>query len=214
MEMTQASGTEVLFRPCRPEDVDEAVPLIHSSGPEAFDYVFCARRQGQAMDFLRAAFVEGRSEFGYQQNTALVRGGRVVGIGAVREASQNLSFMLAATRAIFRDYGPWGGCVTIARGLRCERVIQPPQKGVGLIYGVAIAPDLRGQGLGRQLMSRLIERVRHLNVPAAVLDVRVSNHRAKGLYRSLGFEEAGFRHGGFRSQFGYVEDHIHMRLDF
>ena len=28
------------FRPARPEDVDAAVPLIYSSGPDAFDYAF------------------------------------------------------------------------------------------------------------------------------------------------------------------------------
>ena len=46
------------FRPCRPGDIDAALPLIISSGPEAFGYVFNDQREDQLAAFLRRAFQE------------------------------------------------------------------------------------------------------------------------------------------------------------
>ena len=40
------------FRPCRPGDIDAALPLIISSGPEAFGYVFNDQREDQLAAFL------------------------------------------------------------------------------------------------------------------------------------------------------------------
>ncbi len=133
--------TEIAFRPCQPSDVDAAVPLIYSSGPAAFDYVFCDRSAEQSLAFLRQTFVRGKSEFGYQQHTAVLQANRVVGIGAVRTADQNWGFTLAAATEIMRFYGVAGGLRTIRRGLKIEQVIQPPKGKVGILYHLAVAPD-------------------------------------------------------------------------
>jgi [ribosomal protein S18]-alanine N-acetyltransferase len=65
----------------------------------------------------------------------------------------------------------------------------------GELANVAITPRLRGKGLGRLLMTRVIEVARTRGVEALYLEVRVSNAPAADLYQSLGFTEVGVRKG-------------------
>jgi hypothetical protein len=57
------------------------VPLIYSSGPAAFDFVFATEKHS-AQDFLRTAFIDGAGEFGFRNHTVAVAKNIVVGIGA------------------------------------------------------------------------------------------------------------------------------------
>lgn len=58
---------------------------------------------------------------------------------------------------------------------------------------IAVAPALRGEGLGTALMLELLEEARRGGARVATLDVRVSNELAQRLYARLGFTEAGRR---------------------
>ncbi len=61
------------------------------------------------------------------------------------------------------------------------------------ITNIAILPDCRGMGLGRQLVAEVIEQARLLGVNFVTLEVRPSNEAALSLYRSFGFEVKGKR---------------------
>ena len=65
----------------------------------------------------------------------------------------------------------------------------------GELANVAIVPRLRGKGLGRFLMTRVLQIAKERGVEALYLEVRVSNAAALELYRSLGFVEVGLRKG-------------------
>ena len=78
-----------------------------------------------------------------------------------------------------------------------------------LIIGVAKAWQRRG--LGRKLLSNLIESARGTFV-CVHLEVRASNAPARALYDALGFEEVGRRRNYYRTESGR-EDAILMRLD-
>ncbi len=56
---------------------------------------------------------------------------------------------------------------------------------------IAVAPALRGEGLGTALMLELLQEARRGEARVATLDVRVSNELAQRLYARLGFAEAG-----------------------
>lgn len=201
---------EISFRPCRPEDADIAVPLIHSSGPAAFNYVFCDSAERQSQEFLRHAFVRGRSEFGYRQHCAAVIDGNVVGVGAVRDASQNLPFTFAAFRDIAGFYSPLAAARSITRGLRTERVIQPPKAGVGIIYHLAVAEGYRGRGIGQQMLEQLLEQMRAQQITTAALDVAATNPRARALYERMGFVPQQTLSAQLQSRFGHVVEHTYM----
>lgn len=56
------------------------------------------------------------------------------------------------------------------------------------ITNLAVVPDWQGQGLGRLLLHLLKEVALSENAASMSLEVRVSNERAKMLYRKVGFE--------------------------
>lgn len=202
--------SDITFRPCVAQDVDLAIELIYSSGPAAFNYVFCQKGETQALDFLRQAFVAGDSEFGFQQHIAIERDGTMVGLGAVRFAEQQSGFTATAFKHIWSFYSLFSALPVLFRGLRTERVIPPPQAEAGLLYHVAIAASERGQGLGERLVERLIDQIKAHGFNTAVLDVAASNPRAYVLYKRLGFKDVRTRKGGLKSAFGEVVDHTLM----
>src|SRR6188768_1117947 len=59
------------------------------------------------------------------------------------------------------------------------------------LMNIAVAPEHRGSGVAGRLMKRLIAEARG-NLPFT-LEVRVSNHRAIGMYERFGFRSAGVR---------------------
>ncbi len=56
---------------------------------------------------------------------------------------------------------------------------------------VAVLPDYRGHGIGRQLMQTCIERARDEGGEWVALQVRTDNAPARHLYLSLGFQQTG-----------------------
>ncbi|NQD66393.1 ribosomal protein S18-alanine N-acetyltransferase [Bacillus haikouensis] len=61
------------------------------------------------------------------------------------------------------------------------------------ITNVAVLPEYRGQGLGEDLMMRIMEISKEVGARVMTLEVRVSNVAAKGLYRKMGFQDGGIR---------------------
>ena len=58
---------------------------------------------------------------------------------------------------------------------------------------IAVAPELRKQGLGRKLMVELLTRSREKGATCSTLEVRASNTPAIKMYEGLGFVSAGVR---------------------
>ena len=58
---------------------------------------------------------------------------------------------------------------------------------------IAVHPDWRRRGLGRQLLLALLERGKALGCVSATLEVRPSNAAALALYQGQGFEAAAMR---------------------
>ena len=61
------------------------------------------------------------------------------------------------------------------------------------ILNVAVDPDHRHKGVGRELMRHLVKTARSLSARAVTLEVRESNQSAKRLYEGSGFLLAGVR---------------------
>jgi ribosomal-protein-alanine N-acetyltransferase len=63
----------------------------------------------------------------------------------------------------------------------------------GHILDVAVAPDLRGAGVGRLLVQQVLDDCRLGGASFVSLEVRASNFSAIGLYKKMGFAEVGRR---------------------
>ena len=61
------------------------------------------------------------------------------------------------------------------------------------INNLAIHPDFRGRGLGKRLLSAVLDEAARLGAPHATLEVRRSNEPARRLYEQAGFAIAGVR---------------------
>ena len=61
------------------------------------------------------------------------------------------------------------------------------------VTNVAIAPEMRGQHLGRYLFYAMMVKAYEHGAERMTLEVRETNARAQNLYKSFGFEKEGFR---------------------
>ena len=199
------------FRPAAAADVEAAVPLIHSSGPDAFEYVFAVPGMGDAQAFLRHAFVDGAGEFGWRNHVIGVLDGVVVAAGAGFGGATKWPFTLAAARQILGHYGWRHAAGVIARGLRVESVIPPPTGAMYYLGHLGVSPSLRGKGIGAALVEHLLDITpAHAGGPV-VLDVATTNPDAQRLYQRLGFEVVAERRSALANAQGRVPDHRRMQ---
>jgi [ribosomal protein S18]-alanine N-acetyltransferase len=63
------------------------------------------------------------------------------------------------------------------------------------LLNITVTPDWQGQGHGQGLMAALQRHARRLGLATVWLEVREGNHRARALYRRLGYAEVGLRRG-------------------
>lgn len=73
-------------------------------------------------------------------------------------------------------------------GLLC-----PPGSGEADVQTIAVDPEHRSHGLGRQLMTLLLEQAQNRRAKNIFLEVRADNDKAIALYASLGFDEIAIR---------------------
>jgi ribosomal protein S18 acetylase RimI-like enzyme len=200
-----------LFRPAAASDVEAAVPLIHSSGPAAFDYVFAVPDVGDAQAFLRRAFVDGAGEFGWRNHVVGELDGAVVAVGAGYGGDTKWPFTLAAARQIVRHYGWRHAPGVIGRGLRTESVIPPPAGDLYYLGHLGVSPALRGKGAGTALVAHLLAQRPAAALGPVVLDVAVTNPDAQRLYQRLGFVVTAERPSTLANPQGRVPGHRRMQ---
>jgi ribosomal protein S18 acetylase RimI-like enzyme len=199
------------FRAASPADVAEAVPLIYSSGPEAFDYVFDNGAPRGAQEFLRFAYLQGAGEFGWRNHVVGQIDGQVVAAAAAFDGRALLQFTIANALQILRFYGPIQSWAVLVRGLRTETIIRPPRAEEYYLGHVGVRPELRGQGIGARFMRHLLEGLDVDRHRCAVLDVAETNPRAQLLYERLGFTVEARRVSTLGNLRGRVVDHYRMR---
>jgi ribosomal protein S18 acetylase RimI-like enzyme len=200
----------LIIRPCTAEDVDDIIPLMFSAGPDAFRFVFSVNSELEALDFLRTSFVKGDGEFGYKDHFVAVDNDEVVALVGMRSAQDNLKYTLSAASSIFKFYGLFNGLRVVSRGLRFERIVSPPHKGVLCLHNLGVKEGLRGKGYGRQLIAWFVQQAGEQNVKAVGLDVAETNPRAKALYLGLGFTVKSVTQGKLSNKYGRGVTHEYM----
>lgn len=78
------------------------------------------------------------------------------------------------------------------------------------VTNLAVVPDWQSQGVGRRLLDLLIHVAAKERIPSITLEVRVSNEKAKSLYKKMGFQILGVKKNYYH---GDGEDALDMRLD-
>lgn len=65
----------------------------------------------------------------------------------------------------------------------------------GHILNIAVKPEYQNRGIGRKILSDLMEHGKNRGITAFTLEVRASNIKAKSLYERMGFRCVGVRKG-------------------
>jgi len=202
----------VTFRPSRPDDAEALVPLTYSSGPAAFSYVFSHRTRIAAQEFLYRTLQQPAGEFGYGCHVTGELDGEIVAAGASFGADAALPYFFAALRQIVGHYGIGQSIGVSRRGLQVEAMIKPPKDGEHAILHLGVAPEMRGRGIGEQLVHHLLGIGREAGRTTAVLDVSVENPRAQALYERLGFVVTKEYPSRLENDTAHVPDHRRMEL--
>jgi ribosomal-protein-alanine acetyltransferase len=80
------------------------------------------------------------------------------------------------------------------------------------ILNISVAPEEQGQGIGRKMLTHLIDVARSHKTETVFLEVRPSNTGAIALYEKMGFNEIGIRKGYYPAQNGR-EDALMLALE-
>ena len=80
------------------------------------------------------------------------------------------------------------------------------------ILNVCLRDEYRGRGFARKMLVFLLDRARASGMREAFLEVRPSNSVAARLYRSMGFEQVGVRHGYYQATVGREDAAVLRRL--
>lgn len=80
------------------------------------------------------------------------------------------------------------------------------------VLNLCIDPARQGQGLGRQLLQRMLEMAVTLHADTAYLEVRESNQVAQGLYESIGFNQVGQRRNYYPAQKGEEDALVYAKV--
>jgi len=80
------------------------------------------------------------------------------------------------------------------------------------ILNICVNPESRRRGIGRSLLTHMLELARAHEADIAVLEVRVSNHIAIKLYQDMGFNEVGVRKAYYPDANKGTEDAIILAL--
>lgn len=94
----------------------------------------------------------------------------------------------------------------IAGYIGCHIVLEE-----GYIANVAVAPEWRRRGVGRQLVQALLAEAQANGLAFVTLEVRASNRAAQGLYHACGFVCVGRRPGFYQNP---PEDAVLMTREF
>lgn len=103
----------------------------------------------------------------------------------------------------FDDSGSLVGIATFMR----ENSLKTAHK--GNVYGMYVAPEMRGKGLGKSLMLELIRKTRDCDGLEQInLTVVSKNDSAKKLYMSVGFEVYGVEQNALKFNGQYFDEDL------
>jgi ribosomal protein S18 acetylase RimI-like enzyme len=188
----QTSGVAAWqFRTARAADAHVCAPLIFASGVSEFGY-FLGEPADICTAFLRSAFASRFGRFSWRRHrVAVAADGTVISLMAAHDGRSILFDDAHIALMLFLFFGARRTVGMLLRGLYLHSELPAPARAQTLLAHCATHESARGNGV----FSALMEDVLGARLPGGrcnrqiVLDVLISNMRARDLYRRLGFVE-------------------------
>lgn len=179
--------TQIKFRRAQPLDVNDAVPLIYSSGMPEFDYGFSCDNH-KAIDFLTTVYTDGSGFFGWRNHVVATANNTVIGIAACYSGDDYLRLSLELISQVVHFYPPQSVPYVLWRMHLLQSRMPKPGKLMHYVANFGVRSDMRGKHVGSTLLLNQIITARELGKIVMALDVSVDNPRAQTLYERLGFK--------------------------
>jgi len=193
-------------------DAPFVAPLIYSSGPELYDFIYKTGRV-DPKQFIEFEFRSGRGFCGYRNVTVVMQGDEVVATGCFFDGNQHKSLSLGSLVNMFLFFGPLEGWSVLARSLHIKSVMKRPRGGELYLSNLGVSPACRGRGIGAALMQSKVNEAKSRGYTRFGLDVAITNPRAENLYQRLGLKFVKQkRFSGLREPY-VVPDSKKMELD-
>jgi ribosomal protein S18 acetylase RimI-like enzyme len=202
-----------------PSDARWLAELIYLSGPENLQGVFSGHhadltatvRKKICIDYLCHAVGVASCQFGFQQQFVIRYQRRPVGCVSYWQYPLSDNFKKATLTSL----------VTHFSGLECANILQNSQHLASLVTvptqqqlsigHLAVALDMRRQGIAKTLLSFCQQQAKKLGKSELILDLAANNRTALTLYQGFGFEQVGIsKPNDTGVQLG-LASHIHMR---
>lgn len=153
-----------MLRSLRKYTLDPNAPMLTTSSAITIRHAVRADAD-QIVEIEASAFLED-DRFSARQIKRMIDNPRAIMIVA-QEQHENQPRILGWSVALIRNHRRWRS---------------------GRIYAVAVAHPAKGRGIGRALVTTLIDRLADADITRVYLEVRADNTPAMTLYESLGFE--------------------------
>ena len=189
---SEAKEGGIIIRPARLQEASLGAQLMFYAGP-SYMLAFFGKTEDKAVGVLRRMFPLPGHMTSYSYAFVAEDKGKVVGLfsgldGKSWRTSGQASWM----------YGPvWWIAAPLWQIPRMieafddfRKAVPPVSNEEYYIEHLAVLPELRGQGIGKQLMEFAENQARASGLKRVVLDVEIENEGARQFYQRLGFQEA------------------------
>ena len=177
------------IRAAKAHDAQVVAPLIYSSGPKAFEFIFSNGQPGACIDFLQDAFKGKQGLFSYRHHFVVESDNKVVAVIANFTHASMANTQWSTALHILKYMGLFKGLRSMVRGLVFEKkLVKAPLKDCFYIAHVGVSGEFRSQGIGERMIAFVQEQAKTQGFKKLALDVSVINPRAQSLYERLNFK--------------------------
>jgi ribosomal protein S18 acetylase RimI-like enzyme len=168
-------------------DVTWAAPLLFSSGPALFSYIF-ASPSDQAQEILSQAFRQPNHAFSYEYTQVVEVEGRPAGLmvgysGALKhQVEEKVHFVMARILPLMKLPK------ILVNVADLSRIKQDVRMQDYYVLSLGILPEFRNQGLGKQLLKQTELQAERAACRSICLDVTFNNHAAQALLKGRGYK--------------------------
>ncbi|MDD9892514.1 MAG: GNAT family N-acetyltransferase [Gammaproteobacteria bacterium] len=197
-------ASDLVIRPARVDDVDAALPLIYSSGPEVWDLLFGNGEAESSFPYLREEWLSGKGIGGYRAHWVAERDGVVLGAVAVYDHAEHKRQGDQTAKHALKYFG-WRVLLRVRLMLRVSKsFMKPPGKDVDYVANFGVAAEARGQGIGGAMLQHFLERAAERGKRFYELDVSLDNPRGEALYARFGMKVIRENHDAVFEKRGLV----------
>ncbi|RMA82329.1 GNAT family N-acetyltransferase [Umboniibacter marinipuniceus] len=168
-------------------EYESAVPLLFSSGPEAFTWLYGNGDKLRAMSFLANSFTRDDTALSHNNIWGVISEGSVIATFILASKASAEALAGPGITQVFRYYGFSAALACSWRGIRLERSLPAPKPDCLHLSGIAVDAQFRGRGLLREIVNFADQKAYEMACSNLSLDVAKSNALAMAMYLHLGF---------------------------